>query len=103
MLSPLAPIRLAERFGGLYRFLLNKWYFDELYDRIFVQPLMCLSRVLWKTGDATVIDGVPNGLAWLTSGSSRQIVKLQSGSLAIYAFSMLIGVVALVGVYMICR
>ena len=103
IMSPLTPIRLAERFGGIYRFLLNKWYFDELYDAIFVRPLMCLSRVLWKTGDATLIDGVPNGLAWLTGGSSRQMVKLQTGSLAVYAFSMLIGVVVLVGLFMICR
>jgi NADH-quinone oxidoreductase subunit L len=103
MLSPLTPIRLAERFGGLYRFLLNKWYFDELYAAIFVRPLICLSKVLWRTGDATLIDGVPNGLAWLTSGSSRQVVKIQSGSVAVYAFAMLIGVVALIGYYVIYR
>jgi NADH-quinone oxidoreductase subunit L len=103
MLSPLTPIRLAEQFGGLYRFLLNKWYFDELYDRLFVQPAIRMSRVLWQTGDATIIDGVPNGLAALTSGSSRQIVKIQSGSVAAYAFAMLIGVVALVGLYVLCR
>ena len=103
MVSPLTPIRLAEKFGGLYRFLLNKWYFDELYDAAIVQPLMRVSKVLWQIGDATIIDGVPNGLAWLTSGSSRQFVKLQSGSVAIYAFSMLIGVVALVGLFMISR
>jgi NADH-quinone oxidoreductase subunit L len=103
MVSPLSPIRLAERFGGIYRFLLNKWYFDELYDAVIVQPLIRMSRVFWQTGDATLIDGVPNGLAWLTSGSSRQIVKLQTGSLAVYAFAMLIGVVALVGLFMLCR
>jgi NADH-quinone oxidoreductase subunit L len=103
LVSPLTPIRLAERYGGIYRFLLNKWYFDELYDRIIVRPTICLSRVLWRAGDATIIDGVPNGLAWLTAGSSRQIVKLQTGSLAIYAFAMLIGVVVLIGLLMICR
>jgi NADH-quinone oxidoreductase subunit L len=103
MLSPLTPIRLAEKFGGIYRFLLNKWYFDELYDAILVQPMIRVSRALWQTGDATIIDGIPNGLAWLAGGSSRQIVKIQSGSVAIYAFSMLIGVVALVGLFMIWR
>ena len=103
LVSPLTPIRLAERYGAIYRFLLNKWYFDELYDRIIVRPLICLSRVLWRAGDATIIDGVPNGLAWLTAGSSRQIVKLQTGSLAFYAFAMLIGVVVLVGLLSICR
>ena len=103
LMSPLTPIRLAERFGGIYRFLLNKWYFDELYDAMLVQPLIRLARVFWQTGDATLIDGVPNGLAWLTAGSSRQIVKLQTGSLAVYAFAMLIGVVALVGIFMLYR
>ena len=103
MVNKLLPIKLAERFGGVYRFLLNKWYFDELYDAIFVRPLICASRVLWRTGDTAIIDGIPNGLAALTTGSSRQIVKLQTGSLAIYAFAMLIGVVSLIGLFMICR
>ncbi len=103
MVNKLLPIQLAERFGGVYRFLLNKWYFDELYDAIIVRPLICASSVLWRTGDTAIIDGIPNGLAALTSGSSRQFVKLQTGSLAIYAFSMLIGVVALIGLYMIYR
>ena len=103
MANPLLPIRLAESFRSIYLFLLNKWYFDELYDRIFVQPLLRTARVFWQTGDATLIDGVPNGLAALTGGGSRQIVKFQTGSLAVYAFVMLIGVVALIGVFMLFR
>ena len=103
MANPLLPIRLAESFRSIYLFLLNKWYFDELYDRIFVQPLLRTARVFWQTGDATLIDGVPNGLAALTGGGSRQIVKIQTGSLAVYAFVMLIGVVALIGVFMLFR
>jgi len=103
MANPLLPIRLAESFRSIYLFLLNKWYFDELYDRIFVQPLLRIARVFWQTGDATLIDGVPNGLAALTGGGSRQIVKFQTGSLAVYAFVMLIGVVALIGVFMLFR
>lgn len=98
---PLLPIRLAEMFRPLYLFVLNKFYFDELYDAILVQPSLRLARALWQTGDATVIDGVPNGLAALASGSSKEVVKIQTGSLATYAFAMLIGVVVLIGVFML--
>ncbi len=98
---PSLPGRLAASFGGLYRFVLNKWYFDELYDAIFVQPLIRLSRVLWQVGDATIIDGIPNGLASLTSDGSAQVVKLQTGSIAVYAFSMLIGLVVLVSIFLL--
>ncbi len=88
-------------FRGLYLFLLNKWYFDELYDAILVQPAIRLARTLWQTGDATIIDGVPNGLAELTVDGSRQAVRIQTGSLAVYAFVMLIGVVILVGIFLV--
>jgi NADH-quinone oxidoreductase subunit L len=101
--SPLLPIRLAMTFRPIYNFLLNKWYFDELYNVIFVQPTIRLARLFWQVGDVTIIDGVPNGLAELTSDGSRQIVKVQTGSLAVYAFVMLIGVVALVGIFMLSR
>jgi NADH-quinone oxidoreductase subunit L len=101
--NPLLPVRLAAAFGGLYRFLLNKWYFDELYNMLFVQPTIRLSRILWQVGDVTIIDGVPNGLAELASDGSKQVVRIQTGSLAVYAFVMLIGVVVLVGVFMLSR
>jgi NADH-quinone oxidoreductase subunit L len=101
--NPLLPVRLAESFGSIHRFLLNKWYFDELYNVIFVQPAIRLSRLLWQVGDVTIIDGVPNGLAELTTDGSQQVVKIQTGSLAVYAFVMLIGVVALVGIFMLSR
>jgi NADH-quinone oxidoreductase subunit L len=100
---PLLPMRLATKFRGIYLFLLNKWYFDELYDAIFVQPILRLARVLWQTGDATIIDGVPNGLAELTVDGSRQAVKIQTGSIAVYAFVMLIGIVGLVGLFLVTR
>jgi len=103
ILNPLLPVRLAQTFGGLYRFVFNKWYFDELYDVIFVQPTIRLARIFWQVGDATIIDGVPNGLAELTSDGSRQAVRIQTGSLAVYAFVMLIGVVVLVGIFMLSR
>ena len=68
-----------------------------------MQPLFWLARNFWQIGDVTIIDGVPNGLAALTAEGSREAVKIQTGSLAVYAFVMLIGVVVLVGVFMLFR
>ncbi len=101
--NPRLPVRLADSYAGIYRFLLNKWYFDELYNAILVRPAMRLAAFLWHTGDARLIDGMPNGLAALAAGSSRETVKLQTGSIAVYAFTMLIGVVALVSVFLVFR
>ncbi|WP_428483360.1 NADH-quinone oxidoreductase subunit L [Rhodopila sp.] len=101
VVNPLLPVRLAGAFGPVYRFLLNKWYFDELYNAILVQPTLRLARGLWQVGDVQIIDGVPNGLAALAGEGSREVVKIQTGSLAVYAFVMLIGVVVLVAVFMI--
>jgi NADH-quinone oxidoreductase subunit L len=103
VLSPALPGRLAEQFRPVYLFLLNKWYFDELYDRIFVRPTWYLARLLWHTGDETLIDGVPNGLAELTVDGSLQAVRIQTGSIAIYAFTMLIGLVGLVSIFLFNR
>jgi NADH-quinone oxidoreductase subunit L len=100
---PDLPKTIAREHKRLYFFLLYKWYFDELYDRIFVKPIMRLATFSWKIGDATIIDGVPNGLASLAAGGSREAVKLQTGSLAAYAFVMLIGVVVLISVFMFFR
>ncbi|MEX2449950.1 MAG: NADH-quinone oxidoreductase subunit L [Rhodospirillales bacterium] len=95
------PARLAARFQGIYRFLLNKWYFDELYDALFVRPAFIIGRNLWKTGDGAVIDGVgPDGVASATRNLARRIAGLQSGYLYHYAFAMLIGVVALITYYL---
>jgi len=102
MIRPEIPARFTAQFALLYRFLLNKWYFDELYGVLFVRPTMALGRLLWTT-DARVIDGMPNGIAQLTTSGSGQMVKLQTGSIANYAFTMLIGLVALVGVYLFVR
>jgi NADH-quinone oxidoreductase subunit L len=95
MAVPEVPARLAARFGAIYRFLLNKWYVDELYNALLVRPSFTLARVLWQVGDAAIIDGMPNGLAALTAGGAAQAVKLQTGSMAVYAFVMLIGLVVL--------
>lgn len=95
--APHIPKALAERHRGLYQFLLNKWYFDELYDRIFVRPARWLGRFFWKVGDGKIIDGYgPNGVAARVLDVTGRVVKLQSGYLYHYAFAMLIGVAALV-------
>jgi NADH-quinone oxidoreductase subunit L len=95
--DPSAPVRLAERNRGLYQFLLNKWYFDELYDFLFVRPAKRLGYFLWKKGDGAVIDGLgPDGISARVVDVTNRVVKLQSGYLYHYAFAMLIGVAALV-------
>ncbi|MEL7229860.1 MAG: NADH-quinone oxidoreductase subunit L, partial [Pseudomonadota bacterium] len=95
--SPGLPVELARQHEGLYKFLLNKWYFDELYNVIFVRPAMAIGRFFWKRGDGTVIDGFgPNGVAARVMDVSRNVVKLQSGYLYHYAFAMLVGAAALI-------
>ncbi|NBN77992.1 NADH-quinone oxidoreductase subunit L [Microvirga tunisiensis] len=95
--SPETPKRLAAEHEGLYKFLLNKWYIDELYDWIFVRPAMWLGRTLWKKGDGVVIDGCgPDGVAARVQNVTTWVVRLQTGYLYHYAFAMLIGVAALV-------
>jgi len=96
MLAPSVPGRLATMFGGLYRFLLNKWYFDELYDAVFVRPTRALARVLWQTGDARIIDGMPNGAASLANGVAVGAVRIQTGRVATYAFVMIAGLAVFV-------
>ncbi len=95
--SPQTPKRLAQTHRGLYAFLLNKWYFDELYDLLFVNPAKRLGRFLWKKGDGWLIDGFgPDGVSARVVDVTNRVVKLQSGYLYHYAFAMLIGVAALV-------
>jgi NADH-quinone oxidoreductase subunit L len=94
---PEVPKRLAAEQEVLYRFLLNKWYFDEIYDFLFVRPAKWLGRTLWKRGDGTVIDGFgPDGVAKRVLDVTRSVVRLQSGYLYHYAFAMLIGIALLI-------
>ncbi|MGX7873375.1 NADH-quinone oxidoreductase subunit L [Mesorhizobium sp. ORM6] len=95
--SPELPRSVAANHRLLYAFLLNKWYFDELYDFLFVRPAKRLGHFLWKTGDGTVIDGLgPDGISARVVDVTNRVVKLQTGYLYHYAFAMLIGVAALV-------
>ena len=98
---PELPGMLVRTHEPLYKFLLNKWYFDELYDMLFVRPAVWLGRGLWKGGDGYVIDGFgPDGISAATIRLARRAGRLQTGYVYHYAFAMLIGVVALVSWYL---
>jgi NADH-quinone oxidoreductase subunit L len=95
LFSQTAGAKVAKATGPLHAFLYNKWYFDEIYNAIFVKGAKGLGDLFWKGGDQKVIDGVgPNGVAWLTQWGARQLRKLQTGFVYHYSFVMLIGVVA---------
>ena len=101
VLRPELPRRLAETHWPIYQFLLNKWYFDELYDRIFVRPAICLGRILWKKGDGLIIDGIgPDGVSARVLDVTRNVIRLQTGYVYHYAFAMLIGLAALITFFM---
>src|SRR6056300_1880291 len=95
--NPEMPKKLAETQRPLYLFLLNKWYFDEIYDAIFVKPAMPLGRFLWKRGDTQTIDGSINGIAMgIVPFLTRLAGRAQSGYIFTYAFAMVIGIVVLI-------
>ncbi|MGA8652226.1 MAG: NADH-quinone oxidoreductase subunit L [Xanthobacteraceae bacterium] len=101
LFRPDIPESLARDQGVLYRFLLNAWYFDRIYDFIFVRPTLWLGRLLWKGGDGFVIDGLgPDGVSARVLDVTRNVVRLQTGYLYHYAFAMLIGVAAFVTWFM---
>ena len=102
--NPEIPAQVAARYQGLYRFLLNKWYFDELYDTLFVKSSFWLGFGFWKKGDDGVIDGLgADNLADHTLKLARRAAALQTGYVYHYAFAMLIGVVALVTWHLLGR
>src|SRR5215468_5524265 len=98
---PYLPVELANQQPLLYQFLLNKWYFDELYDLIFTRPVKWIGYQLWKKGDGFVIDGFgPDGVSARVLDITRNVVKIQTGYLYHYAFAMLIGVAGLITWFM---
>ncbi|WP_320179338.1 NADH-quinone oxidoreductase subunit L [Roseovarius pacificus] len=95
--DPSMPRKLAENQRPLYQFLLNKWYFDEIYDFLFVRPAKALGRFLWKRGDGDVVDGTINGVAMgIIPFFTRLAGRAQSGYIFTYAFAMVIGIAVLV-------
>ena len=100
--APALPDLLAQRLRPLYAFLLNKWYFDELYDALFVRPALRLADRFWRGVDLGVIDRFgPDGVALATIEAAKRAVRLQTGYLYHYAFAMLIGIVALLSWYLL--
>jgi NADH-quinone oxidoreductase subunit L len=98
---PYLPEELATQQPMLYQFLLNKWYFDEIYEVIFVRPAKWIGWVLWKYGDGYIIDGFgPDGVSARVLDITRNVVKIQTGYLYHYAFAMLIGVAGLITWFM---
>ena len=94
------PVQLAKTHSALYQFLLNKWYFDELYNFLFIQPSKWIGHQLWNIGDGKIIDGLgPDGVSARVIGLAKRASMLQSGYLYHYAFAMLIGVAAFVSFF----
>lgn len=92
--------QLAFSFRRLYNFLYNKWYFDELYDRLFLNPSLKFGKFLWEEGDQEAIDGLgPNGLAALSLAGGGLLCRLQTGYVYHYAFAMIVGLVLMIGWY----
>jgi NADH-quinone oxidoreductase subunit L len=90
---PGTPAWAMRTFKPIHAFLYNKWYFDELYDFLFVRPFKWLARVLWKGGDGRIIDGLgPDGISARVIDITNRVVKLQTGFVYHYAFVMLIGI-----------
>jgi len=103
ILSPATPVMVAKIFEPIYLFLYNKWYFDELYDVLFVRPAKWLGNVLWKVGDQYLIDGFINGIATRTLAVTGRLKTMQTGYVYHYAFVMMIGLTALITYFVVTR
>lgn len=100
--SETAPATVAKHFEPLYKFFYNKWYFDELYNLVFVKPAFWFGSLFWKGGDIGIIDRFgPNGSAAAVGLTSRLAVRMQSGYLYTYALVMLLGLVAAISWFMV--
>jgi NADH-quinone oxidoreductase subunit L len=97
--SKTLPSRFVEAFPLLYRAVFNKWYLDEIYDFLIVNPCKATARFLWKGFDVIVVDGLVNSAATLLMGASRLLKNSQTGYVHNYALSMAIGVVVIVACY----
>ena len=100
--KPDLPGRFVEQFSVLHKFVYNKWYFDELYNFLFVRPAFWFGRMFWKIGDIGIIDRFgPNGAAWLVDRGAVVAKKVQSGYLYSYALVMLLGLVGAISWVMV--
>ena len=90
---------IAEVAGGMpYRALYNKYYVDELYDRVVVQPIVRASRFCWRVIDAGIIDGTVNAVGWVSKGLGWGVSMFQTGNVSTYAFVLTVGVLVILGV-----
>ena len=95
--KPEWPGKLAKSLGGFYQLVYHKYYFDELYDFLFVQPAHWLGRIFWLGGDETIIDGYgPNGIAALSVRIAQKLSALETGYVYHYAFASVLGVAAFI-------
>ena len=102
MWCPRLPALIVAKIRPLYSFIYNKWYFDELYNLLFVNPVFYLGRNLWKTGDGAIIDGIgPDGISAVALNLTKRIAQLQTGYLYHYAFAMIGGIIVLISIYML--
>ena len=100
--APSVPAAFAKVFEPIYLFFLNKWYFDELYDYVFVKPAKWLGRVLWKIGDGKIIDGFgPDGIAKRVQNITGKVKSMQTGYVYHYAFVMMIGLTMMVTYFIV--
>ena len=99
--NPELPAKFTTKFAGLYKAVFNKWYIDELYDFVFVNPCKKLGTFLWRGIDVRIVDGVVNGCAWIVKGVGAGLRYTQSGYLYNYAVAMVVGVVVIVGFYIL--
>jgi NADH-quinone oxidoreductase subunit L len=95
------PAAIGARFAGLYRFLVNKWYFDELYEGVFVRPTRELSLFSWQIVDVHIIDAAVNGTAGAVAGLSSLLRRVQTGFVGNYALAIAFGMVMMVGIYLV--
>ena len=101
MWAPGMPALIVDKIRPFYTFIHNKWYFDELYNFLFVKPAFYLGRNLWKTVDGAIIDGIgPDGISAVTLNLAKRIAQLQTGYLYHYAFAMIGGIIILITTYM---
>jgi NADH-quinone oxidoreductase subunit L len=99
--KPELPGKFVASFQGLHRAVFNKWYMDEIYDTLFVNPTKRLGIFLWKGFDVVVVDGIVNGFGKVVNACARGLRFTQSGFVHNYALSMVIGVIVMVGIYVL--
>jgi NADH-quinone oxidoreductase subunit L len=99
--NPELPGRFVARFSGLHRVVFNKWYVDEIYDALFVNPTKRLGTFLWKGIDVKIIDGIVNGVGKLVNVFAMLLRYTQTGYVHNYAFMMVVGMLFIVGFYVL--